>query len=59
MNATFIEIEDEFKRLFKLLSSKERRKNLGLRKQIALIRLRIQAIKEELQRQRFARNAEV
>ncbi len=59
MNATFIAIEDEFNRLFKLLSARECMRNSRLMKQVQRIRLRILAIREELVRQKFAREAEV
>lgn len=59
MTVTFVNIEDEFNRLFSLLSVKESMKNTRLMKQMQKIRLRLLAMKEELRRKQVAEKAEV
>jgi len=51
---TFVKIEDEFNRLFSLLSLRESMKNTRLMKQMQRIRLRLLAMKEEQGRKRPA-----
>ena len=59
MTITFVKIEDEFNRLFKLLSARESMRNTRLIKQMQRIRLHLLAMKEDLVRQKRLELAEV
>ena len=56
---TFVQIEEEFNRFFRLVSEKECLRNSRLMKQMLKIRKRLFAIKLEAKRQKFSRLAEV
>ncbi len=59
MTVTFVKIEDEFNRLFSLLSLRESMRNTRLMKQMQRIRLRLLAMKEELKRKQSPETEEV